>query len=108
MYYGYLDAFMVLLLIAGYFWVNSFIRDEFETIKKNTVTAGGKEALGVSMFPSQWLRSGKRLLVVLPLQYIIVYFFFGRLVLFFSSLETYSGCSVCHVYIYIYTSWGCR
>eukprot|EP00904_Undaria_pinnatifida_P010629 jgi/Undpi1/6697/HiC_scaffold_20.g09176.m1 len=40
MYYGYLDAFMVLLLIAGYFWVNSFIRDEFETIKKNTVTAG--------------------------------------------------------------------
>lgn len=42
MYYGYLDAFMVLLLIAGYFWVNSFIRDEFETIKKNTVTAGGK------------------------------------------------------------------
>ena len=33
---------MVLLLMAGYFWVNSFIRDEFETIKKNTVTAGGK------------------------------------------------------------------
>lgn len=52
MYYGYLDAFMVLLLIAGYLWVNSFIMDEFETIKKNTVTAGGKEALrrGVYFF----------------------------------------------------------
>lgn len=30
-----------MVLIAGYFWVNSFILDEFQNIKRNTVTAGG-------------------------------------------------------------------
>ncbi|CAM9177431.1 unnamed protein product [Ascophyllum nodosum] len=38
-YYGYIDAGIVILLLAGYFWVNSFITDEFKTIKRNTVTA---------------------------------------------------------------------
>lgn len=42
LYYGFIDAFLVILLIAGYFWVSSFILDEFEVIKRNTVTAGGK------------------------------------------------------------------
>lgn len=40
-YYGFIDACMVMLLLAGYFWVNSFIKDEFEGIKRNTVTAAG-------------------------------------------------------------------
>ena len=40
-YYGYIDAGIVILLLAGYFWVNSFITDEFKTIKRNTVTAAG-------------------------------------------------------------------
>lgn len=41
MYYGYIDAGIVILLLAGYFWVNGFITDEFITIKRNTVTAAG-------------------------------------------------------------------
>lgn len=40
-YYGLTDAFIVLIFLAGYMWVNAFIKDEFETIKKTTVTAGG-------------------------------------------------------------------
>lgn len=41
LYYGLMDTFIVMFFLAGYMWVNSFIRDEFETIKKTTVTAGG-------------------------------------------------------------------
>lgn len=41
MYYGYIDAGIVILFLAGYFWVNGFITDEFITIKRNTVTAAG-------------------------------------------------------------------
>lgn len=41
LYYGLIDAFIVLFFLAGYVWVNAFIKDEFETIKKTTVTAGG-------------------------------------------------------------------
>lgn len=41
LYYGLIDAFIVLFFLAGYMWVHGFIKDEFETIKKTTVTAGG-------------------------------------------------------------------
>lgn len=40
-YYGAMDAFLVVVLLVGYLWVDSFIVDEFESIKQNTVTAGG-------------------------------------------------------------------
>lgn len=48
LYYGCLDTLMAIMILAGYFWVHSFIRDEFETIKRNTVTAAGE--WGVSLF----------------------------------------------------------
>lgn len=41
LYYGFIDAFLVVLLLAGYYWVCWFNIDEFEVIKKNTVTAAG-------------------------------------------------------------------
>ena len=45
LYYGLTDAFIVMFFLAGYLWVHAFIKDEFETIKKTTVTAGGEELL---------------------------------------------------------------
>lgn len=42
LYYGCIDAVITMFFLVGYFWVNSFIRDEFESIKRTTVTAGGK------------------------------------------------------------------
>lgn len=41
LYYGCVDAFITMFFLAGYLWVHSFITDEFETIKRTTVTAGG-------------------------------------------------------------------
>ncbi|CAM9501712.1 unnamed protein product [Hapterophycus canaliculatus] len=40
LYYGCVDAFITMFFLAGYLWVHSFITDEFETIKRTTVTAG--------------------------------------------------------------------
>ncbi|CAN0264736.1 unnamed protein product, partial [Ectocarpus sp. 12 AP-2014] len=40
LYYGCIDALITMFFLVGYFWVNSFIKDEFESIKKTTVTAG--------------------------------------------------------------------
>ncbi|CAN0060321.1 unnamed protein product, partial [Scytosiphon promiscuus] len=40
LYYGCMDAFITMFFLAGYLWVHSFITDEFETIKRTTVTAG--------------------------------------------------------------------
>eukprot|EP00903_Cladosiphon_okamuranus_P006559 g6407.t1 len=40
LYYGLIDALIVMFFLAGYMWVNAFIKDEFETIKRTTVTAG--------------------------------------------------------------------
>lgn len=41
LYYGLVDAFIAMFFLAGYLWVHAFIKDEFETVKKATVTAGG-------------------------------------------------------------------
>lgn len=41
LYYGCIDAFITMFFLAGYLWVHSFIKDEFESVKRATVTAGG-------------------------------------------------------------------
>lgn len=48
LYYGLTDAFIVMFFLAGYLWVHAFIKDEFETIKKTTVTAGGAGGEGAA------------------------------------------------------------
>ncbi|CAM9173090.1 unnamed protein product, partial [Chrysoparadoxa australica] len=37
--YGWLDALQVLIVFAGYLWVTSYIKDEFDQIKRNAITA---------------------------------------------------------------------
>lgn len=41
-YYGCVDALITMFFLVGYLWVSAFIKDEFETIKRTTVTAGGR------------------------------------------------------------------
>lgn len=53
LYYGLVDAFIVMFFLAGYMWVNAFITDEFETIKKTTVTAGGADRESIPLLPKE-------------------------------------------------------